>query len=86
MIAYGSGTKAYIDCFSGLVPCVITKVCEPGEGSFALAGRIEVRVTANRPGYKCGEIVFGTASCIVPRKQVRVRCGKYRVNTQYRYV
>jgi hypothetical protein len=64
-----AGDLAYIDSFSGLVPCKVLAV-EPGpygtSGTWA-----RVRVTAPRPAYRRGEETAGAVGrSIVARRQV----------------
>lgn len=67
---------AYIDSFSGLVPCKVLYISEPDEygGHY-----IKVKVTASRNGYKRGTVETFTGRIIVPRDAVYLRCHQYRI-------
>lgn len=80
---YSTGTKAVIDLFSGLIPCQVIKVIEPGHGTHANSGLVEVIVTEDSSVYREGEIVRMAASSIVPEKQLRIRGHRIDVNINY---
>ncbi|MGK5496420.1 hypothetical protein [Streptomyces sp. URMC 125] len=82
--AYGAGTLAYVDSFGPLVPVKVLEVIEPANGH-EIRGRIKVKVTADRPGYRRGEVFTQDAYRVVPRKHVYTRRGQYRINTAYRW-
>lgn len=81
------GALAYVDTFSGMLPCVVAGVLRESYG-FIIGDRdsITVRLTADRGSYKRGEIISASASSIIPRKMRFVRSGKYRIDTIYRFV
>ena len=81
------GALAYLDTFSGMVPCVIVGVIRESHG-FIVGDRdaVSVRLTANRGAYKRGEVISASASNIIPRKMRFVRSGKYRIDTIYRFI
>lgn len=85
---FGAGELAYIDCFTGLVPCKVLQVVESGTPTQCVtSGNLTVRVTAKRGAYRVGEVIENqTCHKIVPRAMVRVSGGKYRVNTSYQWV
>lgn len=66
-----AGDLAYLDSFSGLVPCKVLTVDSDTEAT--------VRVTAARPGYTVGEIITQHKRHLLKRTQVHVRDGQYRV-------
>jgi len=85
--SYSAGTKAFLDTLcNGLVPCVVTRVIEPGRGTYATEGKIEARITKTVGAYKKDEIVEYAASKIVPTKHIRYREYSSWVNTFYRWV
>lgn len=69
------GSFAYIDSFTGLVPCKVQEIGRDSNGS-ALA---TVRVTAARRGYNRGEIVTLRAVRVIPRGAVYIRSHQYRI-------
>lgn len=70
-----AGTKAYIDSFAGLIPCVVLAIRER-----ELYGcEATVKVTAARPGYQRGEEVTRASFFFIPRECVKVRNHKYVV-------
>lgn len=81
------GALAYVDTFSGMVPCVVVGVLRESHG-FIVGDRdsVTVRLTADRGAYKRGEITSASASNIIPRKMRFVRSGQYRIDTIYRFV
>lgn len=83
MKTYSINTLAYIDSFGGLVPCKALEVIyEQAIGAMVYVN-VRAKITANRAGYRKGEIVTQRGNYIVPRKQVFIRDGKYQINTQY---
>jgi len=64
------GCKAYIDSFSGLVPCIVQQITND---------TVVSKITAARPGYKVGEIVHSTHRYTVPRTAVFTRLGQFRI-------
>jgi len=62
---------AYVDSFGGLVPCRVEYV-EPD-------GRIAVRITADRAGYRKGEVCTFVRTSVVDRRKVHVVGGQYRI-------
>jgi hypothetical protein len=62
------GTKAYLDSFTGLVPCVVIEVMEHG---------VKIRITARKNrSYRCGETLVTSPCWVVPRTAV-YRCRIY---------
>jgi hypothetical protein len=82
---YRAGGFAYLDGFAGLVPVKVIDVIQGGRGGLVGKGRLKCKVTENKAGYSRGEIIFGTTSRIVPRKQVIRRKFRYHVLTNYRW-
>jgi hypothetical protein len=72
---YGPGTLAVIDTFGGLVPCRVEAVTDDG--------RVTVRVTAARPGWRRGELPTLAPWDVVPRDMIRRRGGRLRIRTDY---
>ena len=68
------GCKAYLDSFSGLVPCKVLAITR-GNG----LTQVQVKLTATRCAYKCGEILTDNSLHVVPRGAVHVRGGQYRI-------
>lgn len=85
---FRAGAKAYLDAFHcGMIPCTVLNVKKPGFGF--IAGQydsVRIVVNADRPGYKRGEKLDCSPSRVVPRPMVRLRDGKYRVNTLYQWI
>ena len=69
------GSLAYIDAYTGLVPCKVMRVDGPGE--------VTVLTTASRPGYPAGEYHLFTGNDrlarVIPRTMVYRRSGQYRI-------
>ena len=81
---FGVGTLAYFDTLcSGLVPCKVTEVREPGSGRQVTSGFVVAKVTAERGPYKRGELVHASAAYVVPRKMVRRSRGRVVVGVNY---
>ena len=79
------GELAYADFFrGGLVPCKVVAIETAGCGRWASGGKIVVRLTADRGGYRRGEIHTCNASSVVPRKMARIdRNGFTVVDVRY---
>jgi hypothetical protein len=77
-----AGDLAYLDSFSGLVPCRIAIVTQGGPGN-ALTGKVTVQVTARRPGWAPGEYYTTVVAYVIPRTHVRRRGGRLRISTDY---
>ena len=75
-----TGSKAFFDSYSGLIPCVVLAV-KAGPHSYGgeMDAMVTFRLTAERHGYKKGETLTFSAGMVVPRKAVHVRSGQYRV-------
>lgn len=63
-----SGCLAFIDSFTGLVPCKVLRVYHYSD---VTGYRVDVEVTANRLGYPRGKIETFDSFFIVPRKATR---------------
>lgn len=73
---------AYIDSCLGMIPCKVLSVTPSRiELSYGVLTGFDavVKVTANRPAYKRGEVIKRAHTNIVPRNAVFVRCGQYRI-------
>lgn len=79
---FRAGILAYVDTFSGLVPCKVVRVIEASTLSVT-SGRIEVMLTAARGAYKRGEILIDNGHDVVPRSRVYVRGGQFRIQSGY---
>jgi hypothetical protein len=79
---YRAGILAYVDTFSGLVPCKVLRVIEPCTLSVT-SGRIEVKLTATRGAYKRGEVLIETGQDVVPRERVYVRAYQQRIQNGF---
>lgn len=84
---YGAGTLAYVDAGpgAGMIPCRVVAVTEPGHGNRATGGRVAVKLTAARGPYSRGETLTEPAWAVVPRDRLRVRGGRYTIDTRYRW-
>lgn len=84
---FKAGELAYIDTLcSGLVPCKVLEVVQPGSGEYATVGNIKVKITAKRRRYFIGDIIkHNSASKIIPRSHIRKSGGKYRINSFYQW-
>lgn len=74
---YPTGTLAYIDTFAGLVKCKILEILPQK--------LVRVKITATKGAYMAGEIQTRGFSWVVPRKQVRIRSGIFRIMNNYTY-
>jgi len=75
---------AFLDSFSGLIPCKVIKIDDFFANNPALAGRsssclITVQLTEKRGAYKKGEVHTGNALNIVPRNHIRYSNGIPRI-------
>lgn len=85
--AYGVGTKAYVDSFGGMIPCVVTEIHKPNANGIVIGhDELTVRIEETRGGYTKGEIVKRSAAYTPPRKHRILRGYSYRINTAYKYV
>lgn len=81
---YHAGDLAYISACSGMIPCVVQSVEEPGNGIFAGAGRITVEVTADHGAYILGEIVENlNAINVIPRGHRKIHHSEYEIDQYY---
>lgn len=72
------GVKAYIDCFSGCVPCVVTKV--DGKSHVPISSlKVEVRITTDFKAYRKGEVLNISSLHIIPRKARYLKGYHYRI-------
>lgn len=79
------GELAYLDTFSGLVPCrVLGWVKE--DPYFGDRDELQVKLTATRGAYRRGEVSQWPVGTVVPRSSVRVRSGQYRIRNDYAWV
>jgi hypothetical protein len=65
------GILAYYDTFAGLIPCEVVRVTSRMD--------VTVKLNANRGAYKRGEVCNTTASLVIPRACIRVKCGQFRI-------
>lgn len=84
MATLQKGSNAYYDAFAGLVPCKVIDI----QSDYTMSGGhlVTFKVTANRPGYKRGELLSASSLFVVPREAVymqdhQYRIGGYNVNT-----
>jgi len=82
-----TGSKAFFDSYSGLIPCVVTAIKAGPRGyGGEMESWVTFKLTAERHGYKKGETLSFSAGMVVPRKAVyrsRQACGQYRIR-EYR--
>lgn len=79
-----TGILAYLDTFSGQIPCRVLAVAGDSEGRIcAPSPTVKVKLTATRGAYRRGEIVESTAFHVYPRECRVVRNGHYRIKTNY---
>lgn len=79
---YHAGELAYIDSFLGLIPCKVLRVDEPSTPSVT-SGKVVIRVTADRPAFRRGEVSTETGHNVIPRSRVYTRNGMYRIRSGY---
>jgi hypothetical protein len=77
------GELAYLDTFTGMVPAKVLAI-EPnmtyGRPSRAM---LTCLVTATRGAYIKGERVWVCESQVIPRTNVRISSGQYRINDTF---
>ena len=86
MRSYGPGTKAYIDSFNGLVPCVVVEVIPPHGDIRKHDTRVIVRITRTGKGYRAGELVEFGPHTVPPRDCVRRKRLGVAIRMDYQYV
>ena len=84
-----ANSLAYFDSFSGLIPCKVICINGPS-GRASSEQKVMVRLTANRRGYKKGEVLTEWALHVVPRDAVyfrdhSARIGSYLVEGDQEY-
>ena len=69
------GCLAYLDSFSGLIPCRVLSIGQTG---------LNIEITARKAKvYRRGERLFGISSSrVVSRKSVFVHGGQYRIRAE----
>jgi hypothetical protein len=79
-----AGSMAFLDTFSGQVPCKVLSVSGDSTGNVcAPSPTVKVKLTAARGAYRKGETIESTGFHVYPR-QCRVKRGCfYRINTNY---
>ncbi len=82
---YRDGAKAYIDGFSGMIPCTVIKVLKPCNGRAINQHELIVRIDQTIGGYNHGERVTCDAAYTPPRSQCYLRGYRYCVNVNYIY-
>ena len=82
-----TGSKAFFDSYSGLIPCVVLAVKAGPRGyGGEMESWVTFKLTAERHGYKKGEVLSFSAGMVVPRKAVyrsRQACGQYRIRAYH---
>lgn len=79
----GTGDLAYLDTFSGLIPCKILSVTDRRNYYGTVETDVTVKVTADRKAYRKGETVTSDPRHVVPRANVHRRSGNLRIDTRY---
>ena len=74
---YPTGTLAYIDTFAGLVKCKILEILP--------CKWVRVKITATKGAYMKGEVQTRCFHWVIPRKQLRIKSGIYRILNNYTY-
>ena len=84
---YRQGTLAFLDSFSGLVPVRVLSVPQHGPFSGWVVhpedSNLTIQVTAERKGYKRGEVLKADAFRVVPRNHVVRRSQSFRIVKNY---
>lgn len=84
MTIHTVGEPAYIDSFSGLIPCKVTEITRSHDPHTTIRDTmVTVTVTANRGSYHEGDTTTRIGSMIIPRSKVFLRTGQYHVHTDY---
>ena len=71
------GELAYIDSLAGLIKCKVLSVNHPA---------VTAKVTVSGRGFTKGEIVTYGNEYIIPRGNIFMNCGMYKIRTNYRWV
>ena len=74
-----TGSKAFFDSYSGLIPCVVLAVKSNPRDYGEMDAMVTFRLTSKRHGYRKSETLTFHAGMVVPRKAVYVRNGQYRI-------
>ena len=72
-----TGELAYIDSFSGLIPCKVMEITPR---------LITVKITATRRVFYKGELIDCDPNHVVPRDSVFTRCGNYHIHNNYQWI
>jgi len=85
MIEIGVNSKAFIDSFGGLIPCIIVGMQYPEnyDGIPSSSCNVTVKVTAKNSIYERGKLVTTSSLHIVPRKGIHAfRIPAYRIEVK----
>ena len=84
--AYKSGSLAYVDTFSGLIPCKVLKVVKRESYGRITRLVLDVVITAQRPAYQRKEVLTGISDyLIIPRAYVTTRQGQYKIDSSFNW-
>lgn len=81
--ALTTGCKAYLDCFGGLIPCVVCAIS--GRSHVATSSiKVTIEITKTGRGYQQGERLTRSSLWVIPREAIRyssysARIGHYTV-------
>lgn len=81
-----SGTLAYYDAHTHIVPCKVVEVLEEGNGIFVTSGRLIICCTASRGPYQKGEQLEVSGYHTYPRSHRIKKQYAYYINPNYRWV
>lgn len=83
---FRAGTKAFIDSFSGLIPCTVLIVNKTSNGHI-IGDRDAITVIVNetRGGYTKGEILDFAATSVPPREMINKKQYYKTISTNYVY-
>lgn len=84
---FHEGTAAYYDTISGLIPCKVLSIEQPGYGfRCGPYNVIRFKLTADRGAYKKGEILTADAMRVPPQTMILRRKYSSTIITGYKYV
>lgn len=86
MKEYKAPTQAFLDTFSGLIPCTVIAVNKPCRGNnVGSQDELTVQVNETRGGYTAGEIIQRSAKNTPPRTQIKKNKYTRTILTGYCY-
>lgn len=86
MEIFGINSKAFIDSFGGLIPCIVREIRKVANGHIVgERNELLVEVSVTMGGYKKGELVERSACYTPPRRMIVRKKYSSRILTNYQY-